>query len=439
MDALSSCRWHGHRLMSKGAKKRECPAVGRRISANECGENRQSRYPCPGECPYNPFAPALYSQFLELEGKLDQKCMARLVKDAPERAAIEKSLQQARRSSNPHAVHACYCWNLFFATDADGLTCCKRWEKAGFPELKNDERFLLRAKMQTRIGLLEIHRVLNGEQVEAVDLFSPDAPPLVLQDRSLARMAVRFAAALAWIYPLPHYWRLSGTVIVIPEMGQLEPVEIVTEIVHHLGGPHDVEAQRRWLAEHFLRFDDALHATSRLRRMRMFAGSDARFGKAVYELQAPFATCRARLDERPDVEPDDLSDAERREGFAEARVWFADDTQVQIAAPAVGRPVLGRVLLGQAHWRLEAMGGDRFAELRRKLETQLGLQIKFAGERLDDLGAGMAAKESGIDESLVPLRLVEGEQKIVIRLVPDSRAAIRSLQGTDRSGVDARH
>jgi hypothetical protein len=134
----------------------------------------------------------------------------------------------------------------------------------------------------------------------------------------------------------------------------------------------------------------------------------------VYELQAPFAECRARLDQLPDVEPDDLSDAERQEGFAEARVWFTESVALKQAVPPGGRAVLGRVLLGQAHWRLEAFGGERFAQLRRQFEKHLGQRVRFTGERLDDLGTRMAAKEPAVNESLIPPRLLGEPQKILM-------------------------
>src|ERR1035437_6280161 len=368
-----------------------------------------------------------------------------LLEHAADRPAMEKALQQVRSHPSLHAMHAWFEWNLFFAPGADGLTCCQRWEKAGSPELKSDQRVLLRAKMKTRIALVEIHRVLDGERVAAVDLLAPDAPPMLFQDRGLAGMAVRFASVLTWIYPLPHFWRLSGTAAVIPEMSQFSPEEIVMEIVRHLGGPATADGARRWLAEHFLRFSDALTAASRLRRMKMFTGMDARYGKAVYELQAPFAECRARLDQLSDVAPDDLSEAECGEGFAEARVWFTESKAVKQAVPPGGRAVLGRALLGQTRWRLEAFGGEGFAQLRRQFEDLLGQRVRFTSERLDDLGVRMAAKDPAVDESVVPPRLLEEPQKILLASsrVPSlppglsrEEAELELMRAADRAFLD---
>ena len=80
----------------------------------------------------------------------------------------------------------------------------------------------------------------------------------------------------------------------------------------------------------------------------------------------------------PAVEDDDLHSAERNEGFAEARVWFDENPAIRQVSEA-GRAALGRVLLGQSHWRLEAIGGERLARLRNVFEARLGEKVHFAG------------------------------------------------------------
>ena len=266
--------------MSKASKLRSCPALNRTISPADCGEQRQSRLACPADCAHNPFAATNYSQLLEIEDRLDRSTMEKFLALAPDRAANERELAQAK-GQGLHALHAFYEWRLFFATDANHTTFARRWEQSGFAELKNDERVLLRAKMQTRIALLEVHRVFAGGRIEAVDLLSASPAPMILQDRSLAGMATRFATLLSWVFPLPHYWRLSGTAVMIPEVADFSAPEIVREIVRHLGGPQTDAKMRRWLAEHFLKFDTAQHAVSRLRHRQMLASLDAKFGKAV--------------------------------------------------------------------------------------------------------------------------------------------------------------
>jgi len=254
--------------MGKAFEQRRCPALGREISAADCGDSRISRYACPADCEHNPFAPANYAQLLEIEDRLDKKTLNWLFADASDRAALAQAFGSAVDTGSPHAAHAFTSWRLFFCQGADDLTCAQRWERAGFLGLRNDERVLFRAKMQVRIALLEIRAVLDEQRLEAIDLFFPNRVPFRVVDRSLAKQAVRFVPLVAWLFPLPHFWRVSGTALVIPDWGRFEPEEIVTELARHLGGPTEPEPLRRWLAEHFVRLSEALDAAARVR----FAG-----------------------------------------------------------------------------------------------------------------------------------------------------------------------
>src|SRR6185436_6414326 len=227
-------------------------------------------------------------------------------------------------------------WRMHFAQDAAGLTCAQRWERAGFPGLKNDQRVLFRAKMGMKIALVEIRRVLDHERTEVVDLLAAQPEPFIVMDRGLASAAARFATGVGWMYALPHYHRLFGSAILLQEVQSCDPREVVEEIVRHLGGPADEAGMRRWLVENFVRFESALHAVGVERRRLMFAGMDAKFGKAVYELKAPFAECCEWIDEEPDVDDDTLNDGERREGFAEARVWFAGEEDAALVQATAG-------------------------------------------------------------------------------------------------------
>ena len=393
-----------------------CPAAGREISSAECGEGRGSRFACPADCAFSPLASANYSQLLELEEEVDKLSLARLDEDSADRPALAKEMQRVMRSQSQHDLHATIVWRFLYQTDACGRSCAQRWEEAGFPGLKNDTRVLMRAKMKLRVALLEVRRVLDSERVEVVDLLEAQPAPFIVRDRGYASSAARFSTGLTWVYALPHYQRMFGSVVLLPEFSTIEPRDTVLEIVRHLGGPTEEGPLRRWLAEHFGRFNEAMMAVSLERRRMMFASIDAKFGKAVYELKAPFATCCEALDQDPDAEPDDLNDGERREGFADARVWLVnedDDKLAPIPAPG-GEVVLGRVLLGQTHWRVEAMGAERLALLRQRFEQRMGDRVRFTGERLDDFGKSLAEKDPKPDLSLVPPRLLENPNRILL-------------------------
>ncbi len=387
--------------MSKASKHRLCPALGREISRSDCGENRHSGYACPAACPSNPFALENYTALLSSEDALDRRTLTWMFEEARDRAGLERGLQSALRAESGHSAHAFTTWNLFFRRDERGLTCAQRWAQAKFPGLNNDERIFIQAKMQVRVVLLEVHRVLDEQRVEGIDLLAPKAPPMIFVDRSLAARTPRFATLLAWAYPLPHFWRMSGTAISMSDVDTFETVDVVAETVRHLGGPTDVAALRLWLAEHFVRVDQALTATAKERHRLMLASVDAQFGRALYALQAPFAECRAVLDAEPEIDHDEPTDKERGEGFAEARDWFDDQSPAR-----AGRKLLGRILLGQAFWRIEAIGAARLAALRKRFEKRLGKRMRFDQERLDDVGARWAMEIPKSDPALVPPTLL---------------------------------
>ena len=339
--------------------------------------------------------------------------MEQLLALAPNRTALQNEMLRAHHQGGL-ALQTFSVWNLFFAVGADQQTFAQRWEQTGGKALKNDERVLLRGKMQMRAALLEVHRIHGDGWVEAVDLFSPQPEPMRVQDRNLAGMAARFSTLLTWIFPLPHYWHISGLATPIEDMAGLTVPEVVREIVRHLGGPITEAEMRRWLAGHMVQFNDALTATLQLRQQQALTGMDAKAGQAVYELRAPFAQCRERLDALPDVEPDELSEAEMAEGFAEAREWFDPEPALKQMTGPGGRLELGRVLLGQSHWRLETFGEQKLARQRSQFEQQLGGLVRFSSQRVDDWGARRAAQGPDVDQALVPPRLLEQPQQLIM-------------------------
>lgn len=399
--------------MAKTSKQRQCPAVGREILPAECGENRVSHYACPADCAHNPFAPANYVAFLEVERRAEEKAVAWLKKNTPDLPALERGIEQAIRSRSYTRLTALLSWQMYFQRDREGRTVAERWIAQGFPGLNNDERVVLRARTRMRTTLIEVRRVLDECRLEVVDLFTAEKTPFIIQDKATASVAVRFVPFLCSVYPLAHYSRPCGGMVQIQEMEPWDPVEIITEQVRHLDGPTESPQIGLWLAEHFMRFEQALTATALARRRKIMTSMDARFGKVVYELRTPFGPARAVLDATAGVLPEPPNSGEKNEGFVEARVWLDDEEGAVKPAPGTFT-VLGRVLLGQSHWRLEATGAARLARIRARFEERMGERVRFAAERVEDVGAQFAAKEPPFDESLVATRLLEQAAQLVM-------------------------
>jgi hypothetical protein len=242
---------------------------------------------------------------------------------------------------------------------------------------------------------------------------------------------VRFEVYAGHSFTLPHYTRLLGTCVLIPNFHPLPPEEVIQEIIRHLGGPGDNAGRRVWLAEHYEQFEQALEAVALARRRAMFAALDGQFGKAVYALARPAAECIEQLATVPEIAEDPLTEAERQEGFTGGRVWFAgsaDGERRQLGEGAV----IGRILLGPTHWRLEALGADRLARFRERFEQLMRQRVTFSGERLDDLGARLRLNEPKFDTALVPPALLRDTPKVV---VATSRVAAPGGTVPDDAGI----
>ncbi len=392
---------------------RECPAAGRPIEAFECAEGRHTTYACPESCPFNVFATANYQKFRDIEHSADEKYFAWVSEHAADRVQYEADIQ---RMVGDRPSSGCYhrlLWHGVYRVGPSGDTCLGEWAKAGFPGLGADERILMRSRMRLQPAMLEVHRVIDDQRIEVVDLLDPERGSFVIIDSVFARQVARFEVYAAHIVPLPHYNRLMGTCFLVPNFHPITPEETILEIIHHLGGPEDKSGRRGWLAEHYARFEKALEAVSLARRRAMFDALDGQFGKAVYALAKPAAECKQQLVTAPELADDPLTEEEQKEGFTEGRVWFAGSADQEKRQMGEGA-VIGRILLSPTHWRLEALGADRLARFRERFEQLMGQRVTFAGERRDDLGARLRMNEPKFDSTLVPPSLLRDTQKVMV-------------------------
>ncbi len=334
-------------------------------------------------------------------------------------------------------------WQGFYRRDPSGETCLDKMAKAGFPGLTADERIVARARMRMRPALVEIHRVLNSESVEAVDLLNPLDVPFVVVDRVLSATAVRFSTYLLHLVPLPNFHRPFGTCCEICSQSPFSAEELAPEVIRFHGGVTGADEIRRWLEENSGKFCDAIEAVVLARSRAMFENLDGLFGKAVYELTKPFSEYQAHLDSLREIFPEPPTNSERREGFGQARVWSARAGDPEIDYIGEGA-VLGRVLLGPTHWRLEAMGAAKIDKLRARFENLMGDAVRFAGERRDDLTKSILEKQPSYDPALVPPALLADPPQLMTGTarVPDqggvsSEASVQQyLEAQERRFLD---
>ena len=129
-----------------------------------------------------------------------------------------------------------------------------------------------------------------------------------------------------------------------------------------------------------------------------------------------------------------MSEEEFNEGFTKSFTWLeaapqADPGQLELAAltqpaPAVGRAILGRVLLGAERIRLEANSAARNTPLRALFERALAGAVEFTGERIDDIASQVLKNQKSFDPALVPPALLANARRIVMQtsITPQSAA-----------------
>ncbi len=412
--------------MSKSKKhQRDCPALGRAITAAECGSGRGSAHACPADCPHFPFTPANYDLHGEIESRLIQKTYeraARTMTDA-ERERMIRVLDTTAGAPDEMLVnHARFVWLYHGQRDAEGRTFGERWLADKTGGLSNDERVLLAGMNRLRPVLLEVHRIVDEQTIEGVDLL--DGSALRIVDRATSASVGRYCVLLAWCYPMAHYERSSGAARFVEEVQEMAPQDVVREVIRHLGGPADPAGERRWLMEHFARMCAALGAVQVARWQNTMAAIDGRYTKTDYRIlqRAPLFSLLAK---QRDLHDEPLADEEIAQGFETAYVSVEsapvqDPDQLPLPLPgepkfAAGNAVLGRVLLGRERVRIEAMSQDRHQAFRTRFERLAKGKVEFLGERTDDLATqSMAGKVPAFDTALVPPRLLENPQRITL-------------------------
>lgn len=263
-------------IVSTSKDRRECPVAGKQIAAAECAESRHSLYACPEDCPHNTFSPSNYNRLLEIAQKSDRLMFERFGTLPAVAAQIGRELRSLQETGRQDRAGMLIMDWFHFRRDADGLSFFERWEKQGFPGLRNDQRVFLQRRAGLRPSLIEVRQIVDAEQMIAVDLLEPEAGEFLLMDRSLASRAVRFSTWLVWTYDLPHGRLMHGAMFEVDPIHDLGPAEVLEILLDHLGCPKSADNRKRWMLEGFMRVKESLDATIQLRRRIGMESMDTR-------------------------------------------------------------------------------------------------------------------------------------------------------------------
>lgn len=414
--------------------KRDCPALNRLITPAECGENRATRYACPSTCPHNPWAPSNYELSLELNYTLLVKSLSRLRDDGVDLSEIAGMMHGDRLEAEMHFIR-----KFFREPDTTGMTFLQRWERDGWRDLNNDQRFLFSAQSRMAPALIEVWRVINDHQCEVMDLLAPERKRFVIQDTKLAGFACRFDSLIGWLYPMPHYDRMHGIAKPLPEISGLTAFEVTHDLVAHLGGPTDSSPLRDWISLNFVQICRAIDAVAMALQDKMFESLDAKFCAATYKTLGPLNDLAQRLMSAPSIQPGQLDSVDESDGFLVSLDVFEDSTLPgTVPLPPLipsdrkqpgNRELLGKVVLSRYVIRLSAISGAKYQALRTRFENLMEQTVQFQSEFIRDMAAEMRGRRESWDATLVPPQFLTRARRIVV-----SSSKLESMQETPDMG-----
>lgn len=397
-----------------GKNQRPCPALKGFLLPPDCGTQRGSKWDCPADCPFYPFAISGYDSWLKLDESWGRKAMAYV-----DRHFGRGQFQQLLGASLPSTEdgkggeilafsHALYT-TLFFQRDPAGRTLADRWEAEGWTGLNNDERVMMRHRRHSFVTVVEVHKVLDLQSALCTDALAPGSPPFVLVDRSTTPRMVRFTRLLGWITHYPHFSHLGGVGLVVamhlwPYWKEVIDNRLAAEQARQPG-----MTLRELLTRDFVWTTDMLADLGLDYRQRIFNSLDLHQCVATYKIVGSIHDVAAILRSKPDFEP---QDAGADDGLATPLaefVWVRRGESAELSKSLGGQfdepsqteavGTVGNVRLFQDKLVIKVFSKKKHAFARRMVDKFFGPLVRFDSESIVDMAKMQALKEPEVKVS----------------------------------------
>ncbi len=371
--------------------KRSCPALQGPICPACCGAGRVDPIPCPPECPYNPFGPGNYDQFLRVDETWQHKAsdyvMARFGND--EFFKWVKRFSGASAKSQELDMILVFHHLLFVHQEGAAV---REWEERGAPELNHDERLLMRYRKGQVVTVMEIQKVLDDTAMRCVDLLDPERGAFMLHDRSTAAVALPYSRYLVGLARFPHFSRLVCGGLVLDH----DLTDPFLDALHREAGSNgDRKALRQWLTGHLAESMKVLTGIAEERRERMLRSVDIHHCRAFYRLVTPRDRVRETLLTKPDFQADPESRTGETLPGTERLIWLRQGKAAAFKqrgaeglimdAHVQGIPTLGNLLLTPTELIVETFSRAKFDFAKGLIERYLGGLIAFERETDQDM------------------------------------------------------
>lgn len=389
--------------MGKADKLRDCPVVGRKITGQECGSNRGTRYDCPPGCPHCPWTEENYDQLLEISRKFDGKLMDFYGKTVGAPAVLQRLQPQELKSEMDEMGFMQRCHLEFYQREIrPGKKLFDLWRDSGWSGLRNDEILLAGFAPQTRAAVFEVRRVLDDLRCECADVLEAGGATFTLFDRGLAAMARQYQAFCGWLVPSPFFQRLYGVAFPLslsPESAR----DTVLRHVEKLGGPLEgKEDITGWLGENFSSFVESVSEEVAGHFERIWRNLDAKQCVAHYRFGGTADDLGLAGREDFDETPPGPEEVEAR-GPHRCFVWLRTGASrawerrlpesLQGGGIGPGVPMWGHLRVFPGSVEISAMSAMHFEPMKEMLAEFFGDRLQFEKEFVADLAKQTAPGE----------------------------------------------
>lgn len=410
--------------MGKADKLRDCPAVGCKISGQECGSKRGTVYDCPSTCPHFPWTLENYDQALEIVRRFDGKLLDFSGKTVGRSAVMQRLRPDAVKDEVDEMEFVQRCHREFYRAEVrPGKTLFDVWRDEGWSGLRNDEIYLAHYAVRTRAAVIEVRRVIDDVQCECIDLLADEGDAFIVCDRALAGEARLYQAFCAWLTPGPFFERVQGVAFALP----LSPESARSAALRHvesLGGPVEGAAEiTAWLGENMVDLVRSLNKESADRMERVWRNLDVKQCVATYRFRGNAEDLGLSGREDFDEIPPDAEEIAGR-GPHRCFVWLRtgpslawekflpEALQGGGIGPGVG--MWGHLRIFDDRAEISAMSAMHFEPMKEMLAEFFGDRFVFEKEFVADI-----AKQTGPGRQ----RARSGDRRTGPEAVPSPEAA----------------
>ena len=382
-----------------------CPALDAPICGPCCGSKRNISIKCTADCRFNPFAPSNYDTWLNIDEKLNYK-MIGYVERSYDLAAFNAVVNEMSYDDSEHgqligSVAATY-YLLFQKRNPDSRTLAEVWRDNGWEGLTTDEQCIMGSRLNARVAILEVQKVLDRQGMECVDLLAPEKGAFIVFDRNTAARIARFTRLWTWIADYTYYSRPVNALGVSENALRGLMAQIQKDTQNARKQNKNNASRDEMLAANFGRYSRLIFDEDAKARQRMLESMDFHLCRAFYAIKGARSKVKDVLDSKLDFRL--APDAKPEKGIGEALVYdwmriggskaleasMPSSFQHEEGDPEVG--MIGRIYLTDTECVVEVMSRLKFKFTKEIVKEYWGDLLEFRREAVIDIAKQMAKK-----------------------------------------------